>query len=82
DQARRQAQFVPGLAKAIGETWKESLQHRHPELGSPFRAPLSLLNGKIGAQRRFATQHYDLARIRALAKRAKGTVNDVFLCLC
>jgi diacylglycerol O-acyltransferase len=82
EQARRQAQFVPSLAKAIGETWKESLQHRHPELGSPFRAPLSLLNGKIGAQRRFATQHYDLARIRALAKRAKGTVNDVFLCLC
>ncbi len=82
DQLKRQAGHAPEVGKALMETWTEAVQQHHPELGSPFRAPLSMLNRKISAQRRFATQYYDLARIRALGKRAKVTVNDVFLCMC
>lgn len=82
EQTKASARYVPSISKAIGNTWKEALQNAHPELGSPFRAPRSILNGKVSAQRRFATQHYDLARMRLLAKRAKVTLNDVFLGLC
>jgi WS/DGAT/MGAT family acyltransferase len=81
-EAKRQLHYVPSVGKTLFEGWAEAIKGEHPELGSPFRAPLSLLNGKIGAQRRFATQHYDLARIRSVAKRAKVTVNDIFLCMC
>lgn len=82
EQARQQASHLPAIGKALAESWQETFRPTHPELGSPFRAPQSILNGKISAQRRVATQHYELARIRQLAKRAKVTVNDVFLGMC
>jgi WS/DGAT/MGAT family acyltransferase len=82
EQAKAQARFVPSISRAIASTWADAVRNTHPEIGSPFRAPRSILNGKVSAQRRFATQHYDLARIRTLAKRTKTTLNDVFLGLC
>lgn len=53
-----------------------------PELAGPVRAPNSILNGRIGRQRRFATQQYDLARVKALARQAGGTLNDLVLAIC
>lgn len=38
-------------------------------------------NGRIGRNRRFATQQVSLDRLRAVAKSANGTVNDVVLTL-
>jgi WS/DGAT/MGAT family acyltransferase len=49
------------------------------ELTGPFQAPRAIFNGRISAQRRFATQHYDLGRFKVLAKAADVTINDVFL---
>jgi len=48
----------------------------------PFEAPPSMLNGKVTGARRVATQQLDLARIKAVAKVAGGSVNDVFLAIC
>jgi diacylglycerol O-acyltransferase len=48
----------------------------------PFEAPHSVLNGKVTGARRVATQQLDLARIKAVAKVAGGSVNDVFLAIC
>ena len=48
----------------------------------PVRAPHSILNGRIGRNRRFATQQYDLAHVKDLARRAGGTLNDIVLALC
>jgi len=48
----------------------------------PFQAPVSILNHRIHSQRRFATQTYEFARIRALAKKAECTINDIVLALC
>ncbi len=45
-------------------------------------APKSVLNGRIGRNRRFATAQFDLDRLKALAKARGGTVNDVVLALC
>lgn len=48
----------------------------------PFQTPVSILNHRIHSQRRFATQVFELDRIKALSKAAGGTINDVVLALC
>ena len=51
------------------------------ELVSPLEAPRCLLNARISKSRRFATQSLPIDRLRALAKAANGTLNDVVLAL-
>jgi diacylglycerol O-acyltransferase / wax synthase len=51
------------------------------ELVSPLEAPRCLLNARISRSRRFATQALALDRLRALARTAGGTLNDVVLAL-
>ncbi len=53
--------------------------HRQPELASGVRAPNSILNGRIGRNRRFATQQYCLSDIKALSHHFDVTLNDIFL---
>ncbi|MGW6422524.1 wax ester/triacylglycerol synthase family O-acyltransferase [Nocardia sp. NPDC055053] len=48
----------------------------------PYSAPASILNGPITAERRIATQSFDLDRVTALAQRCGGTINDVILAIC
>lgn len=47
----------------------------------PFSGPKSVLNTAIGPQRRFATQQFDLARLKRLGRAADATLNDVVLTL-
>jgi diacylglycerol O-acyltransferase len=51
------------------------------ELVSPLAAPKCVLNARISRSRRFATQRLAQARLRAVAKAANGTLNDVVLAL-
>jgi WS/DGAT/MGAT family acyltransferase len=51
------------------------------ELITPGRAPVCILNKRISKSRRFATQLLDVARLKAIAKAAGGTLNDVVLAL-
>ena len=53
-----------------------------PELAGPITAPNSILNGRIGRSRRFATQQYSLKHVRDLARAAGGTLNDMVLAMC
>ncbi len=55
---------------------------RRTELVSPLQAPKCILNRHISRSRRFATQQVDTARLKAVAKAANGTLNDVILALC
>lgn len=48
----------------------------------PFQTPISILNHRIHSQRRFATQLYELSRIKNLSRAAGCTVNDIILALC
>lgn len=50
-------------------------------LTGPFQAPQTVFNRPISAQRRFATQEYDLSRFKIIAKTAGVTINDVFLAI-
>jgi WS/DGAT/MGAT family acyltransferase len=79
---REQLDTLRPLGKAMRELLREARSESGSEAAVPFQAPKSVLNGRIHGPRRFATQHYELARIKRLAKRAGATVNDVFVALC
>ncbi|MEO6698228.1 MAG: wax ester/triacylglycerol synthase family O-acyltransferase [Paraperlucidibaca sp.] len=55
-----------------------------PESGlvGPYRSPSCSLNASVSPQRRFATQSLPTARMKAVAERAGGTLNDVVLAVC
>ncbi len=71
------------VAGSLGRTYAESVTGLGAEEGRavPFRAPKSLFNGRIHTPRRFATQHYPIARMKAVAAAAGGSMNDVFLAI-
>ena len=50
--------------------------------GRPWSAPRSPLNTPITARRRVSTASFELARFRAVADAAGGTINDVVLAVC
>jgi diacylglycerol O-acyltransferase len=77
---RKQAKSVPELARALTRLMRGG--DGKEQLIAPFGAPVSVLNGRITGARRFATQQYDLARLKQLAKAADVTLNDVVLWLC
>ena len=76
---KKQARSMPELARGLSRLMRGGDNH---ELIAPFSAPVSVLNYRITGARRFATQQYDLARLKALAKKADATLNDVVLWLC
>lgn len=51
-------------------------------LTAPFSGPRSVLNHRVTGQRRFSTQHYDMNRLKVLAKAADCSLNDIVLYLC
>ena len=78
------ARTVGSVAGSLTRTYAETLTglRDHTDRGVPFRAPRSILNGRIHAPRRFATQHYAMDRLKAVADACGASVNDVFLSLC
>lgn len=79
--ARAQAATLPEVGRAMAQVWGRG-KDADPDLVRPFAAPRSVLNGRVTAPRRFATQHYELKRLRELAKKAGVTLNDVVLAIC
>ncbi len=78
------ARAAGSVAGSLTRTYAETLTglRDHDDRGVPFRAPRSILNGRIHAPRRFATQHYPMARLKAVADACGASINDVFLSLC
>lgn len=68
---------------SLGKTYSESLMGTpDADRAVPFRAPKTVFNGRIHTPRRFATQHYPIDRLRAVATATGGSLNDVFLAIC
>ncbi|WP_293002321.1 wax ester/triacylglycerol synthase family O-acyltransferase [Mycobacterium sp.] len=82
----RQAAAVLRTARATASaaqrlammTLSARLDSASPLVG-PYQAPHTILNNRISGYRRFATQHYELAKFKSIAHTAGVTVNDVFL---
>lgn len=78
---RDQIGSLPDIARAFG-SMIGAFRNKEDTLAIPFESPLSLLNGRINQERRFATQRFELPRLRKLAEAANATLNDVVLALC
>jgi WS/DGAT/MGAT family acyltransferase len=78
---RGQLSSAPQLLAAFGKMIRR-VGDRGDGMALPFDAPLSVLNGRVREKRRFATQQFPMARLRALADAAGCTLNDVVLALC
>jgi len=78
---RGQLSSAPQLLAAFGKMIRR-VGERGDGMALPFDAPLSVLNGRVREKRRFATQQFTMARLRALADAAGCTLNDVVLALC
>jgi WS/DGAT/MGAT family acyltransferase len=71
------------VAGSLATTYRESVTGSGDALRAvPWRAPRSVFNRRISAPRRFATQAYDMDRVKQVAKAADGSLNDVFLAIC
>lgn len=78
---RAQLRSAPQLLAAFAKMLKR-VGDRSEGMVLPFDAPLSVLNGRVREKRRFATQQFTMARLRALADAAGCTLNDVVLAIC
>ncbi|MHB8532113.1 MAG: WS/DGAT/MGAT family O-acyltransferase [Solirubrobacteraceae bacterium] len=76
---RSGVEAAAGLSRAALDLGLAAIDER--SLQAPYRAPGSALGGRLGGQRRFATQQYEFDRIKRLAKAAECTVNDIVLYL-
>lgn len=81
DGFKRQTEAAREVLGTMRELW-HGLQSSERSFAESMLAPRSILNGRIGRSRRFATQQYQLADIKRIAHAAGGTVNDVVLALC
>jgi diacylglycerol O-acyltransferase / wax synthase len=70
---------LTGLSRAALDLALAAVDDR--ALQAPYRAPDSALGGHLGGQRRFATQQYKMKRLKALARAADCTLNDIVLYL-
>ena len=84
ERVRGQARSLPELARALRRLLAAARANASQAQGlvPPYAAPPSVLNVRITGARRFATQQYELARLKRLAKSADATLNDLVLWLC
>jgi WS/DGAT/MGAT family acyltransferase len=74
-----------GTSRDVGRALLRLVRARRghdDDLVMPMQAPLSVLNAKITRSRRFATQQYSIERLKGVARRFGGTLNDVVLGIC
>ena len=76
-----QANQTPQLANAMMRLVRSG-RESHSDLTGPFSGPRSMLNNRVTGQRRFATQHYRLDKLKTLARHANASLNDIVLYLC
>lgn len=76
------ARTAGGLSRAAAGMMRGVVWSDDPDLARPFAVEPSVMNGRVGPQRRVATQSFEFSRFRALAKAAGVTHNDVFLAVC
>lgn len=79
---RQHLETASGVARGMSRLVRNAVRPTDPDLATPYRIPDLALNGRVGQQRRVATQSIDFERVRTLANRADVTINDVFLSIC
>lgn len=84
DALFRAARDQMSVAKDIGRAVMSAVRARREEdhdLALPLQAPKSILNQRVTRSRRFATQQISLERVKQIAAKSGGTLNDVLLAI-
>ena len=82
DHLLRLAREQVGTTRDVGRammTVVRATRARDRTLVAPMQAPRTVLNGKISRNRRFATQRFDVEKLRRIARAGGGTINDAVL---
>ena len=80
EQGRSRLHGLRSVGGSLARTYAETLAGSRSALRAvPYHAPKAAFNGRINASRRFATQHWEIERLRAVARAAGTSINDVFL---
>lgn len=79
-KVREQLDAARDVGNVLRDVWR-AVRDNDGDVVNPLQAPRSILNGRIGRNRRFATQRYPLDQVKAIAKAAGGTLNDAVLAL-
>ncbi len=85
DSLLRVARDQVSVAKDVGRAIMDSVRARREEdhdLALPLQAPRSILNQRVTRSRRFATQQIAVDRVKQIAAKSGGTLNDVILAIC
>jgi len=90
--APRTARVTVKPTQSADDDWRRFFEELLANVGRPRtrarnaplipRGPRCLLNGNSTSRRRLATQDLSLPRIKAIARAANATVNDVVLAVC
>jgi len=81
EMVKEQMTGTPKVLRAVARLGK-SLSGYDAQLAAPLQAPYTIFNRRISRNRRFATQTYEMSRLKSLAKASGGTLNDVSMALC
>jgi diacylglycerol O-acyltransferase len=73
-------QILPGIASGLWDVVRPVTTQDWAAL--PFQAPPTPFNVEISGSRRFASQSYPIARLKAIGQAASATINDVTLAIC
>ena len=73
-------QILPGIASGLWDVVRPATTQDWAAL--PFQAPPTPFNVEISGSRRFASQSYPIARLKAIGQAASATINDVTLAIC
>lgn len=76
-----QLSATPRVAEELFQTVFKEIG-KNPDHVTTFQAPVSLLNQRVSASRRFAAQSFEFSRFRAISKALGVTINDVILAVC
>ena len=77
---RTRLQGLRSVAGSLARTYAETVGAPRERLRAvPYGAPKAAFNGRIGPTRRFATQSWEMDRLRAVAAAADASINDVYL---
>ncbi|MGH3434475.1 MAG: wax ester/triacylglycerol synthase family O-acyltransferase, partial [Thermocrispum sp.] len=82
ERAPRPSGGPSSVLSAVGRGYRDTVRGTDDERAAMFRAPKTILNGRIHGPRRFATQVYDLQRVKRIAQAGGVRANDVFLAVC
>ncbi|WP_392543584.1 wax ester/triacylglycerol synthase family O-acyltransferase [Oryzobacter telluris] len=73
---------APSVGRALLDTQLRRGQPAGTKAVTSYQAPPSILNGRVGRARRFATQQLEVDRLRAIGKARGSTLNDVLMAVC